>query len=143
MAEQRTPGKPRQLLDTALRLVKGDQTSQLVEQFTSEMTLIAEGLCDDQSRLHDALESVRREQESVSTRVQSSVEALERSVLENQRELDRRLDTLGKRLDAMERQLTAVRQDKPRKDGLMRQATILVGILCASWVLVSLLSLLR
>ena len=35
----------------ALKLVKGENTAKLIEDFTAEMTLVAEGLCEDQSKL--------------------------------------------------------------------------------------------
>ena len=42
MTEEKT-GKP-SLWNQALKVVKGDSTTELVEQFTQEMTLVAEGL---------------------------------------------------------------------------------------------------
>lgn len=53
--DEKMPSKPRQLWSQALRAVKGDQTQTLVEQFTSEMTLVAEGLVEDQAGLHREL----------------------------------------------------------------------------------------
>ena len=53
MAEEKTKTlteKPKKLWDGALRMVKGENTASLIEQFTSEMTLVAEGLCEDQSK---------------------------------------------------------------------------------------------
>ena len=145
MAEQRMPSRPKQLLDSALRVVKGDQTMQLVEQFTSEMTLVAEGLADDQARLHNALDEARKEQERDRQRLESSIEALENSLLENQRETDRRLEAMTKRLDSLEQQLTAkpAKPEKHKSEGILKQATLLVSILCGSWVLVTLLNLLH
>ena len=58
MAEEQK--KPRTLWESALKVVKGDSTEQLVEQFTAEMTLVAEGLYDDQARLKREVELLRR-----------------------------------------------------------------------------------
>ena len=54
--------KPRTLWESALKVVKGDSAEQLVEQFTAEMTLVAEGLYDDQARLRHEVEQLRMEQ---------------------------------------------------------------------------------
>ena len=51
MSEDKNVSKPRQLWDSAVKAVKGGSTEQLVETFTSEMTLVAEGLCEDQNNL--------------------------------------------------------------------------------------------
>ena len=50
--EMTTQTKPKpKLWDGALKMVKGENTTQLIEQFTAEMTLVAEGLCEDQNKL--------------------------------------------------------------------------------------------
>ena len=43
--------KPKKIWNDALKAVKGENTNQLIEQFTAEMTLVAEGLCEDQNKL--------------------------------------------------------------------------------------------
>ena len=44
MEEEKTlTEKPKKLWDGALKMVKGENTHQLIEQFTAEMTLVAEG----------------------------------------------------------------------------------------------------
>ena len=54
MEEEKTLAteKPKKttLWDGALKMVKGENTNQLIEQFTAEMTLVAEGLCEDQTK---------------------------------------------------------------------------------------------
>ena len=51
MEEEKTiTEKPKKLWNGALKMVKGENTTQLIEQFTSEMTLVAGGLCEDQSK---------------------------------------------------------------------------------------------
>ena len=48
MTEEKTlTEKPKKTLwDGALKMVKGENTNQLIEQFTAEMNLVAEGLCE-------------------------------------------------------------------------------------------------
>ena len=140
MAEEQK--KPRTLWESALKVVKGDSAEQLVEQFTAEMTLVAEGLYDDQARLKREVELLRQEQDRLSQRLQSDTQAQEASLMEAQRDIDRRLDEFSRRIAAMEAKAAA----KPKKgkwDTLMGQATVLACIVCGSWVLVTILNLFR
>lgn len=139
MEEQK---KPRTLWESALKVVKGDSTEQLVEQFTAEMTLVAEGLYDDQARLKREVELLRQEQDRLSQRVGSEQQAQEAALMEAQRDLDRRLDDFARRLSAMEAKLSA-KPKKMRMDGLVGQLTVLACIVCGSWVLVTILNLFR
>ena len=139
MEEQK---KPRTLWESALKVVKGDATEQLVEQFTAEMTLVAEGLYDDQARLKREVELLRQEQDRLSQRVGSEQQAQEAALMEAQRDLDRRLDDFARRLSAMEAKLSA-KPKKMKMDGLVGQLTVLACIVCGSWVLVTILNLFR
>jgi len=139
MAEEQK--KPRTLWESALKVVKGDSTEQLVEQFTAEMTLVAEGLYDDQARLKREVELLRQEQDRLSQRVGSEQQAQETALMEAQRDFDKRLDDFARRLSAMEAKLSA----KPKRwmpATLVGQITLLACIVCGAWVLVTLLNLL-
>ena len=61
ITEEKT-NKP-SLWNQALKVVKGDSTTELVEQFTQEMTLVAEGLCEDQARLRRVVDGLIKEGE--------------------------------------------------------------------------------
>ena len=138
VSEEKTVSKPMQLWNNALKAVKGDSTAQLVEQFTAEMTLVAEGLCEDQARLRQSVEELRREDDRTAQRVVSEVQALESAIRENQRDTDRRLEDMSRRLAAMESKASS-RQKKHL--GLIQQVTILVSIACGTWLLVTILNL--
>ena len=144
MTEEKSVSRPRQLWDTALKTVKGENTTELVEQFTSEMTLVAEGLCDDQSQLRKNVEDVRRESESNRQNLQDALDMLERTLDENQKEMDRRLTDLGRRMDALEKngkkkELHIGKWKMP--DGFMPQLIVLASIIAGAWVLVTILNL--
>lgn len=134
--------KPRTLWESALKVVKGDSAEQLMEQFTSEMTLVAEGLYDDQARLRREVEQLQQGQDRLAQKIRSEQQAQETSLLEAQRDLDRRLDDFARRLSAMEAKLSA-KPKKGKMDSLMGQLTVLACILCGSWVLVTILNLFR
>ncbi len=138
VSEEKTVSKPMQLWNNALKAVKGDSTAQLVEQFTAEMTLVAEGLCEDQARLRQSVEELRREDDRTAQRLVSEVQALESAIRENQRDTDRRLEDMSRRLAAMESKASS-RQKKHL--GLIQQLTILVSIACGTWLLVTILNL--
>lgn len=147
MAEERLLQKPKKLLTNALKVVKGENTMQLVEQFTAEMTLVAEGLCEDQSRLQGETESLGRELDRRSQHLEAALKDQEETLKETRGEMEERLDNLSMRLAAMEKKLSAMEEKqkniKQVKQGLISRITILVSIVCGSWVLVTLLNLLK
>ena len=112
--EQKTPSIPRQLWNSAVKAVKGESTEQLVEQFTAEMTLVAEGLCDDQGRLRKEVTALRTDYDRLEQRLQSEQQAQESTLMETQRDIDRRLDEVTRRLAALEKAQSA-RQQKEAK----------------------------
>ena len=87
MSEDKNVSKPRQLWDSAVKAVKGGSTEQLVETFTSEMTLVAEGLCEDQNNLRKELAQVREMAEKLEHRADNEQELLDDIALV-QRNLD-------------------------------------------------------
>lgn len=129
-------GKPSKvsIWDQALRAVRGDSTSELVEQFTQEMTLVAEGLCEDQARLRRAVDGLTRQAERGQSRISQDVQALEQ------------------RLDEMERRLSFIEGEMERRrsrgawrrlisgDGLAR-VTLLAGVVCGTVLIVAVLKL--
>ena len=53
--------KPKTIWGNALNMVTGETTHQLIEDFTAEMTLVAEGLCEDQSKLRQETDGLMKE----------------------------------------------------------------------------------
>ncbi len=144
--EQKTPSKPRQLWNSAVKAVKGESTEQLVEQFTAEMTLVAEGLCDDQGRLRKEVTALRTDYDRLEQRLQSEQQAQESTLMETQRDIDRRLDEVTRRLAALEKAQSARQQKEAkgkRPQNLISQLTVLAGIIAGAWILVTVLNLLK
>ena len=113
----------RDFIENTWSSLKGKDLNQAVEEFTSEMTLVAEGLSEDQNAL-------RRDGEKLAARMDKLAER--QKIGED--------SALQKRLDDREKALKA----KPLKPGLtaiLRQATWGVGIICAAWVIVAILKL--
>ena len=130
---------PVKLWNQAVKAVKGDST-ELVEAFTAEMTLVAEGLVEDQARLRREMEELARAKDRDDQSVQSELEALENELREHQKETDRRLEELSRRVDAAAKPLKSKGRDRfPWLDKLI----VLAGIVCGSWVLVTIINLFR
>lgn len=137
MSEQKNISKPLQLWNSAVKAVKGENTGALVEQFTAEMTLVAEGLCEDQARLRQSVEDLRQEQDATAQSLRSEQLAVDSAIRENQRDIDRRLDEISRRLSALEKG-----KAQPKKHmNILNQATVLVSIVCGTWLLVTILNL--
>lgn len=129
----------RDFIENTWSSLKGKDLNQAVEEFTSEMTLVAEGLSEDQNALRRDGEKLAARMEKLAERQKTGEDSVK--ALQDQLEQERRRgDALQKRLDDMEKALKA----KPVKPGLtaiLRQATWGVGIICAAWVIVAILKL--
>ncbi len=144
-AEEASGKKPglvrgaRDFIENTFQSLKGKDMNQAVEEFTSEMTLVVEGLSEDQNGL-------RRDVDSAS----AQLTLLEEKVLRQDKDrradmsdLQEELKQAKKRLDSLEKSLKEA-EKKPQKMGLgqiLRQATWMVGILCVSWIVVTVLKL--
>lgn len=139
-AEEKSGGKP-SLWNQALKAVKGDATAELVEQFTQEMTLVAEGLCEDQARLRKAVDGLLREAEGQQSRARQEQEELKRLLEAQEETLKRRLDELSRRVDALERPAPRARKSLRLGGDVISRLTLLAGIICGTWLIVNILKL--
>ena len=134
--------KPKKIWDSALRMVRGDNTPQLIENFTAEMTLVAEGLCEDQSNLRRDVDKMLTEEDRRIQALQTQVEAAETSLEEERRAHDRDLTELRNRLAALEKQSSAkpaVKEKTPKRN-IIRDLTVLVAIAAGAWVIVTIIN---
>lgn len=129
-------GTAKEFFSGALGTVKNRDLNQLVEEFTSEMTLVAEGLSDDQAKLHQTVNDVAAQQTIDREQIQEELKTLD----ERQTENTRQLEQLTKQLQQLQK---AIADKKVKKvegfTGLLRQATWLVGIAAGAWIIVTLL----
>ena len=124
---QKKPGilaKSKDFLQTARDSISGKDLPRLVEEFTQEMVVVAEGLYGDQEALRRALTLQGEEQDQLAQKL---------------RETEKRLNDLQKSVDALK-----ARADKrARQDsGLMRilkQITWISAILGGAWVITTLI----
>ena len=133
-------GKP-SLWDQALRVVKGDNTTDLVEQFTQEMTLVAEGLCEDQARLRKAVDGLLRENQGQQEQYTREMEALAHAMDEQAQETQRQLRELSRRLEALERPKSGNKSVRALFSGdWLGRVTMLASIVCGTWLAVTLIN---
>ena len=133
--------KPKKIWDGALKMVRGDNTAQLIENFTSEMTLVAEGLCEDQSSLRREVDKMVTDEDRRIQAIQTQAEAIESSLEEERRAHDKDMTELRNRLAALEKQSSIKpAKEKARKGNIIRDLTVLVAIAAGAWVIVTLLN---
>ena len=95
--------KPKKIWNDALKMVKGEDSAQLIEQFTAEMTLVAEGLCEDQNKLRGEINHIINEEDQRLQRQETRTDQLETLLEEQQREYDRIITELRNRLSVLEK----------------------------------------
>ena len=147
MAEEKTlTEKPKKttLWDGALKMVKGENTNQLIEQFTAEMTLVAEGLCEDQTKLRREVDDLTIQEDRRIQKLESRIDLLESSLDEERKAHDKDVTELRNRLSPLEKQ--AAKQpgkEKKRAGSIIRDLTWLVGIAAAAWVIVTIINAIK
>lgn len=128
MSEERCADR-QSVWSQALKLLRGGDTAALVERFTQEVTLVAEGLCEDQARLRQAVDGL-------SSRAQEEQERMEEAV----KSLDARLTEVSCRIAALEQKRR--RRLLPDAAGLSRVVQLL-AVLCGTALIFGVLRLLR
>lgn len=139
--------KPKEVWDHTLSAIKGPPVETLMEDFTSEMTLVAEGLSDDQGRLRREQDKLSNQLSQLESENQAAVDALQSELRHTEDVLDGvadRLSGLDKQLAGLDKRLTAMEKTKPnKKANLISQLTVLVAIAAGAWVLVTVLNLFK
>lgn len=148
MEEEKTLTEKQQkkptLWDGALKMVKGENTNQLIEQFTAEMTLVAEGLCEDQTKLRREVDDMTTQEDRRIQKLESRIDLLETSLEEERKAHDKDLTELRGRLSTLEKQVAKQPGKEKRKAGsIIRDLTWLVGIAAAAWVIVTIINAIK
>ncbi|MBR4457636.1 MAG: hypothetical protein IKS31_01625 [Clostridia bacterium] len=142
MTEQKEVGKAKKLWTSALRTVKGDTTQTLVENFTAEMTMVVEGLCEDQAKIRSRMDELQSREDRDRQSLDSDIRSVENMLREQQEASDQRLRTIEGRLDVIEKSLNRKEKIKKRLFGgnLIGQLIILAAIVCGAWVIVTIVN---
>ena len=145
MEEEKTLAEKQQkkptLWDGALKMVKGENTNQLIEQFTAEMTLVAEGLCEDQTRLRREVDDMTTQEDKRIQKLESRIALLETSLEEERKEHDKVVTELRGRLSPLEKQVAKVpSKEKKKAPGIIQGLTLMVSIAAAAWIIVTIIN---
>lgn len=126
-------------MNGVLSPLKGKDMGQLVEDFTSEMTLVAEGLSEDQQKLAQESERLSAQQTELEQRMLDGFH--DSGVTAD--ELRKEISSLRSRMDKAEKMLQEKKERKGKKSdgisGILRQATWLVGIGAGAWIIVTII----
>ena len=126
----------------AFKTVKGDSTTELVEQFTQEMTLVAEGLCEDQARLRKAVDGLIREADGHKAKSEQDYQDLLHQLENQHKETKQQLEELSRRIAALEKPAGKNLLGRFHLGGdMMSRITLLVGLVCATVLMVTVLKL--
>ena len=128
------------LWDGALKMVKGENTNQLIEQFTAEMTLVAEGLCEDQTKLRKEVDGLMTQEDKRIQKLESTINLLETSLEEERKNHDQDVMELRNRVSQLEKQAKVATKDKKKSRTIIRDLTWLVGIAAGAWVVVTIIN---
>ena len=142
MSEEKTlTEKPKKTLwDGALKMVKGENTNQLIEQFTAEMTLVAEGLCEDQTKLRREVDNMTTQEDRRIQKLDSRIDLLQTSLDEERKAHDKDVTELRNRLSTLEKQAKTNAKDKKKSGGIIKGITLIVSIAAAAWILVTVIN---
>ncbi len=120
--------------------LKGKDVGQMVEQFSGEMTLVAEGLSEDQARLSQLVDQVSSEQTVFEQSIRDDLHDLTVSISE----LNDKMDALNTRIEKAEKAATDKKIKKTQGfTAMLRQATWLVGILAGAWIVTTIINLFK
>ncbi|MBR3904274.1 MAG: hypothetical protein IKJ51_00990 [Clostridia bacterium] len=116
--------------------LKGKDLNQAVEEFTSEMTLVIEGLSEDQERTAQQVDQLSARQTILEESLLSRLEETELALSDAQKEMK----ALQKKLEKAEKAAADKKISKVSGfTGMLRQATWLVGIAVGGWIIVTLI----
>ena len=139
---EETPSKnivqsAKDFMNGVLSPLKGKDTGQLVEEFTSEMTLVAEGLSEDQEKLRQDQEKLAAQQTLMEQNLLDQLHDAQVTMQEMQQEID----GLRRRLEKDEKTIGEKKIKKVEGfTGLLRQATWLAAVVVGGWLAVTIIN---
>ncbi|MDD4081019.1 MAG: hypothetical protein PHP02_06365 [Eubacteriales bacterium] len=117
--------RSRDFIQGAVGGITGKDLPVLVEDFTREMTVVAEGLAEDQARLSDALRLQGEGQDHQAEKV---------------RQGEKRISELERQVADLQKKVGRKKEGKPGISQILKQATWLAAILAAAWVITTLVN---
>lgn len=116
--------RSKDMLDSAVSGLKGRDMLTLVDEFTSEMTLVAEGLSEDLQRVEQQVAQLGADQTIAS---------------EGSQRLEMEIRQLQKRVEALEKKQDKQTAKRGTLTGVLKQVTVIAAIIAVAWVITALL----
>jgi len=116
--------RSKDMLDSAVSGLKGRDMLTLVDEFTSEMTLVAEGLSEDLQRVQQQLSQLGADQTIAS---------------EGSLRMEEDIRQMQKRVEALEKKQDKQTAKRGTLTGVLKQVTVIATIIAAAWVITALL----
>lgn len=156
---------PRKWLEP-LKSLRGENTAQLVEKFTEEMTLVAQDLSEEQGQLTQRLESLARDTDRAVQKNTSAVEEVHSIIATMERDTKTQLSAIERdtktqlsviekdaktQLAELEKRLLKL-EEQLKKNGEKKKVSIerilssilwIACVVCGSWVLVTILNMFK
>jgi predicted RNase H-like nuclease (RuvC/YqgF family) len=104
------------------------------------MTLVAEGLCEDQTKLRREVDGLMTQEDKRIQKLESTINLLETSLEEERKNHDQDVTELRNRVSQLEKQAKVTAKDKKKSRTIIRDLTWLVGIAAAAWVVVTIIN---
>lgn len=127
LEEQKKAGilsKSKDFLQGAVDSLTGKDLPKLVEDFTREMVIVAEGLSEDQGKLRNAVILQGEQQDKAA---------------EKFRMLEKQVSEMNRRLDELARKTERRQKGEAGLARILRQATWLAAIIAITWIINSLI----
>lgn len=126
--DQKKPGilmKSRDFLQGAMDSISGKELPRLVEDFTREMVIVAEGLSADQESLRSSVVIQGEEQDKLAQKL---------------REQEKKLNEIGKKLDILSSKAERRQKGESGLNRILRQATWLAAVIGGAWVITTVIN---
>lgn len=128
MPDPKKPGilmKSRDFLQGAMDSISGKELPRLVEDFTREMVIVAEGLSADQESLRSSVIIQGEEQDKLAQKL---------------REQEKKLNDMGRKLDILFSKAERRQKGESGLTRILRQATWLAAVIGGAWVITTVIN---
>ena len=120
--------KSMDLLGNAVTSLKGQDLNELVDRYTSEVTLVLEGMSGDLTVLQQMADDIS-----------ARLTTLEENEKGNQKEWNSALDSLRKQVEVLSKKAATEQKRKGTLLAALKQGTWIAAILASAWVITALL----
>jgi hypothetical protein len=117
--------KSRDFLQGAMDSISGKELPRLVEDFTREMVIVAEGLSADQESLRASVAIQGEEQDKLAQKL---------------REQEKKLNEISRKLDILSSRAERRQKGESGLNRILRQATWLAAVIGGAWVITTLVN---